>query len=206
MAIFFVSFPFLINKNFIKYLLVCIIASFFHISSLFMIPFYFIVNSKLKLEFKLILIFISSLLLSRTAINLLAEENEKYAGYSTASDNAGGLIILLFYFVIFILLYLVKKKISINNKEFHTLFYFYSCGIFFILGISFLQTNPSGPQRLLSYFILALIFLIPIVLKNLNNKIINLFVIIFLTVYFMLRLNRFSNYVPYTINPYFEIF
>ena len=207
MAIFFVSLPFLINKNFLKYFLICIFASFFHISALFMIPFYFIVNLKWKIEWKIIFIFLSSLLLSKSMINLLADSNEKYAGYTEVSDSSGGFLILLFYFVVFLLIYLIKNKINIkDNKEFNALFQFYSCGLFFILGISFLQTNPSGPQRLLSYFILALIFIIPIVLKNLNNKLINLFVIIFLIVYFMLRLDRFANYVPYIINPYFEIF
>src|SRR5690625_6863286 len=49
-AIIFMGSSFLYNRKMIKYFLVVIFASFFHITSLIMVPFYFILNFRINLR------------------------------------------------------------------------------------------------------------------------------------------------------------
>lgn len=205
-ALFVLATPYLLEKKCISYLLVCLLASFFHLTVLFTIPFYFLVNLKTKLTYKIILIFIFSLFASSFLVSYLASANERYESYAEVSDKAGGLLTIGFYTILGIFIYLVSSKYKIEDKRFTKLFTFYACGMAFMLPIAMLSVNPSGPQRLLNYFTWMLILILPIVLKKINNKYIYVYTIFFSVVYFILTTVRFSNLVPYIINPIFEIF
>lgn len=206
MAIFALAIPYLIKRNFYKYFLICILASLFHNTALLMIPFYFLVNLNIKLEYKLILTFSGSLILSRYLIIYLASINERYESYAQASENSGGLLKLLFYCVIFLITYIGSYIYKIKDKNFIQLFSFYSLGIAFMIPIALLEANPSGPQRLLSYFTWILALILPILLKKINNIYIYTSIVFLAIIYFMLTTSRFSNLAPYSINPFFEVF
>lgn len=206
MAIFAFAIPYLITRNFYKYFLICIFASFFHTTALLMLPFYFLVNLNVKLLYKLLATFFGSFILSKYLIAYIASTNERYESYTQTSENSGGLLTLAFYFVILIIIYIGSYIYKIKDKDFLQLFSFYAIGIAFMIPIALLESNPSGPQRILPYFTWILALILPILLQKINNVYIYASMIFLAIVYFVLTTSRFSNLTPYSINPFFEVF
>jgi len=206
MAVFSLALPYLLEKRFIPYLIVCVIASLFHVTALFMIPFYFIVNVKVKPLNKMLLVFIGSLFTSRFLISYISNTNERYEGYAVAAEKSGGLLTLGFYTVLLVFIYFIIRVYSIKDQDFIKLFTFYATGVVFLIPVAMLGANPSGPQRLLTYFTWTLVLILPIILKKINNFYVTSMAIILFVIYFSLTTTRFSNLTPYMINPIFEIF
>lgn len=205
MAIFSLATPYLLEKKFFPYLAICVFGSLFHITALFMIPFYYLVNLGIKPLYKIILTFLSSLFISSFLINYIAATNQRYENYTEVSEEAGGLLTLGFYTVLLVLIYLIIRIYKVTDKYTIKLFTFYAVGVVFIIPIALLGTNASGPQRLLNYFTWILVLLVPIVLKKINNSYITILTVIIFLFYFVLLTHRFGNLIPYTLNPIFEI-
>ena len=205
-AIFALAIPYLINRNFYIYFLICIAASLFHTTALLMIPFYIFVNLNIKLLYKLIIIFLGSFTLSKFLITYMASTNERYEGYAQVSERAGGLLTLFWYIIILIIIYISSYIYKIKDKDFHQMLSFYALGVIFMLPVALLDSNPSGPQRLLPYFTWILALILPFLYKRINNKYINIISIFLAIIYFILTTSRFSNLTPYSINPFFEVF
>lgn len=205
MAIFSLATPYLLEKRLIPFLLITSFASLFHVSALFMIPFYFILNINIKNSYKYLITFLSSLLGSKALISYLAQDNPRYQGYGNSVENPGGLFTLTFYIFIAIALNLIEKFYRIKDKTFSVLLAYYSIGIFFIIPIAMIGTNPSGPQRLLNYFTWVLVLLIPVALKKINDTNIYIIITVLAVVYFILTTSKFSNLTPYYLNPIFKV-
>ena len=206
MAIFALALPYLLEKRLLAYLFVCFFASLFHTTALFMIPFYFLVNLRIKPFYKIVATFIGSLLVSRLLIQYLAATNERYAGYAGEDQEGGGYLTLGFYVILLILIYYVIRIYNIKDKQFMQLFAFYAIGVVFIIPVAMLGANPSGPQRLLTYFTWTLALILPVVFKRINNAYVTSMAVTIFTIYFILTTSKFSNLTPYIINPIFEIF
>lgn len=206
MAIFVLATPYLLEKRLIPYLVICFIASLFHITGLFMIPFYFLVNLRIKPFYKIIATFLGSLFVSGFLIEYISASNERYEGYADADQEGGGLLTLSFYTLLLLALYIIIRLYNIKDKQFIQLFTFYAVGVVFIIPIALLGANPSGPQRLLTYFTWTLVLLLPVALKRINNNFIYVIAALFATAYFVLTTTTFSDLSPYIINPVFEIF
>ena len=206
MAVFTLAIPYLLERNFILYLLICIIASFFHITALFMIPFYFIVNLKVKPLYKVLAIFLGSLLTSRLLVTYISSTNDRYEGYAQVSEQEGGYLTLGFYIVITIGIVFISYLYKIKDANFQKLMTLYISGVAFIIPLAMLGTNPSGPQRLLNYFTWTLILILPVIFKKINNIYLYIGSILIFLIYFISTTSRFSNLSPYLINPIFRIF
>lgn len=206
MAIFMLAVPALLEKKFINYLLVCLFASLFHITALFIIPFYFIVNLRIKPIYKILITFLGSLLASRFLVFYISSTNDRYKGYAQASEEAGGYLTIGFYTFIMILIIFVGYLYRIKDKHFQKLLTFYASGVVFIIPLAMLGTNPSGPQRFLSYFTWALVLILPAIFRKINNIYITGLTVFIFLIYFFLTTTKFSNLTPYIINPIFEIF
>lgn len=206
MAIFSLALPHLLEKRLVSYLVVCVLASLFHNSALFMVPFYFLVNLKVKPIYKISATFLGSLFVSRFLVNYISTTNDRYEGYATADQEGGGYVTLGFYIIILFAIYVTSRIYKIRDKQFVQLFTFYAVGVVFIIPIAMLGANPSGPQRLLAYFTWTLILILPTILKKINNIYITTLGVILFIIYFILTTSKFSNLVPYVINPIFEIF
>lgn len=206
MAIFALALPYLLEKRLIPYLIVCFVASLFHTTALFMIPFYFLVNLRIKPIFKILATFLGSLFVSSFLIDYIAASNERYEGYAAADQEGGGYVTLGFYTILIFVIYLIIHIYKIRDKQFMQLFAFYAIGVVFIIPIAMLGANPSGPQRLLTYFTWTLILILPIVFKRINNIYITSLAVILFIIYFIITTSAFSNLSPYIINPIFEIF
>lgn len=206
MAVFAFAIPYLITRNFYKYFLICIFASFFHTTALLMVPFYLLVNLNFKLLYKLVATFFGSFILSKYLIAYIASTNERYESYTQTSENSGGLLTLGFYVIMLVILYISSYIYKIKDKEFIQIFAFYALGVTFMIPIALLESNPSGPQRLLPYFTWTLALILPFLYKKINNNYIYIASFVLGLIYFYLTTSRFSNLTPYTINPIFEIF
>lgn len=206
MAIFVLATPYLLEKRIIPYILVSLFSSFFHISALFMIPFYLLSNIKIKIIHKILISFFGSLVSSSFLVSYFAEGNQRYQSYTEVSEKPGGLLVLSFFTILMVFIYFISKIYKIKEEGFDTLFTFYAIGVAFIIPVAMLGTNPSGPQRLLTYFIWPLILVLPIVLKKINNILFSSVFVFLIIIYFILTVSRFSNLTPYVVNPIFEIF
>lgn len=206
MAIFTSALPYLLERKVIPYVLVCLFASLFHITGLFMIPFYFLVNLTVKPLYKIISTFLGSLFISSFLINYLATTNERYEQYTEASEQAGGLLTLGFYNILLLFIYLIIRLYKITDEYTIKLFTFYAVGVVFIIPIAMLGVMASGPQRLLTYFTWTLVLILPVIFKKINNIYITSLAVLIFLVYFILTTTTFSNLTPYVINPRFEIF
>ena len=206
MAIFALALPYLLEKRLIPYLIICFIASLFHSTALFMIPFYFLVNLRIKPIYQILATFLGSLFVSRFLINYISASNERYESYAAADQEGGGYVTLGFYTILIFLIYIVIRIYKIRDKQFMQLFTFYAIGVVFLIPVAMLGANPSGPQRLLTYFTWTLVLILPVVFKRINNVYVTSSAVILFVFYFILTTTRFSNLTPYIINPIFEIF
>ena len=206
MSICFFCLPYLVEKRWILYFVFVVIASMFHISALVMLPMYYLVNSKFKLEYKVFGCFIISLLTSQILIGYLAEGNIRYEHYTEKAEKTGGYITLLFYTLIGVLVFVLGKKYRNFDIRFNKFEQILLCGLALVFPVSLLGTDPSGPQRVLYYFVGVVIFLIPYILRRVKSAYFNLLFIFLSIIYFLLITMRFSNLYPYQINPFFEIF
>lgn len=206
MAIVALAMPYLIKNEFLKYFLIVLISSLFHFSSLVMILFYFVIKLKIKLEYKLLGVVLSSLILSGLIIQYLAASNERYSTYSEVFENSGGYLTLMLYLIIGGVVYFFIKKYKINDMVFVNLTQLYLCGIAFLIPIAMLGINPSGPQRLLYYFTWSISLIFPYIFSKINNKIIYCLFVVFSCIYFYLFTSEYAGLSPYFLNEIFRIF
>ena len=206
MAIFALATPYLLEKRFIPYILMCFFAVIFHTTALFMIPFYLLVNLKIKPLYIILLTFLGSFFSSRFLVSYIASTNDRYKGYTRVSEEAGGLLTLGFYIILLLFIYLVIRAYNMRDRNVIKLVTFYAVGIVFIIPIAMLGTMASGPQRLISYFTWTLILILPVVFKSINIVYVTGLAAVMFLVYFVLTTSKFSNLVPYVVNPIFEIF
>lgn len=207
LSILFYGSKFLVDKNFFKYFIIIFISSLFHISAWIMLPFYFLVHLKMKLEYKLMLTFFSSLVISGGVIQYLALSNQRYEQYTVQAENAGGYLLISFYMAIALFLYLLGRKARETNEQYRVLEQLYFCGLLFVIPIVFLGSDPSGPQRVLYNFSVYLILLLPILLNNrFDNVLYKSIFVILAFIYFVMITYQLYGIYPYVINDYFRIF
>ena len=206
MAITIWAIPYLIEKKLFNFSLLIIVATLFHKSALIMFFMYFIIHLKLKIEYKIASIFLGSFLLSGLVIEYLASENERYVAYTTASENAGGYLTLSIFLLFGVIFYFLNNAKNTFSKMEYILLQLYLLGLVFLIPVALLGANPSGPQRLLFYFVWPITILLPTILSKINIKLVYFIFIVLSGIYFYLRTSRFSNLTPYQINEIFRIF
>lgn len=206
MAIVALSIPYLIQKKFLFFLIFIILSSFFHKSALIMVLFYFLINLKIKIEYKLLTTFIGSLFLSRIGIEYLGTINERYSSYSEVSENSGGYLTLALYTLIGVFIYFFIKKNKSCDLNIKVLSQMYLLGVIFLIPIAMIGSNPSGPQRLLYYFVWTIALIFPYILRKINEKLIYICFFVFCLIYFYLFTSNYANLSPYTMNETFRIF
>lgn len=186
------------NKKMYTYILLCIIASLFHLSALVMLPIYFVYHYA---SWKWLLVLMLGFVFVFDKIVSLFLDNELYVSYFILGDELeGGSIILYFYIGLYILLLVLSYKYHLMNdtKKF---FVAMLPGFFF----PFLLGGHLG-GRIAMYFYIIFIYLIPIVLSKSSPKIRMAFMIMLCSFFFALLFvsSRNPNKSPYT--PYQTIF
>ena len=194
------SIKYLLEKKLLPYVIICLLASIFHISALIMIPFYFLLNLNLKPVYKILSIFIGSTILSSQIIQYMAQSNERYEGY-TEGGKFGGLYTLGFYLILALFIFFTNRTSKIDNENFQKLSEFYYMGVALLIPVALLGTNPSGPQRIISYFSWSLIIILPFVIKKFRTMFISFLFILLCMIYYYLTVSAFGDLIPYKFNP-----
>ena len=195
---------YLINKDFKKYLLIVLLASTIHNSSLIMIPIYFIVNRGIitKSIFKILIVsFIALILFDKVAIylnSILENTGTRGAAYlSTIVNNEGygvNPIRVLVYLCPLILGFYNLDNICKKNKNAILFLNLYIIDVMImIVSLKFVYV-----ARFAQFFDMALVILIPDILTSFNedksNKLITSIALFLYFIYFVYQISLGTSY------------
>ncbi|MGP5103033.1 EpsG family protein [Psychrobacter celer] len=201
------SMPYFLGNKKFKIAIFVIAASLFHYSSIIIILYHVITRINfIKLEYKIIGLFLSSVLAALNIITYLASVNDKYSGYDVVLENGGGYLTAAFYSIIALIVYIFGGSIRKENFVYSYFEQIYLYGVALVIPIVFLGLNPSGPLRLLYYSTWTLVFILPLIMKKFNSFLLYFLYIVFFLIYFYFKTTSFSGLVPYTLNETVRIF
>lgn len=202
-AITFFSIRYIINKNFKKFLLTVVLASFFHTTAIILVPFYWISRIKIRniSYFSILVITTVFSFFTTNIVGLVSKFIPKFAyyiNYYREGASANTVTMILLAILIFSLLYKKKlNEIDINSNIYINLMFF---GLLFVI----LSRDNIIFYRAALYFYVFILILIPICLKSLNKylKIPSYIIVIsIMTAYhYHLLLNNSSGVLPYNFN------
>ena len=191
-----------LDRDFKKFLLMIIIASFIHTSALIFIPIYFLVKIKIDIKFiwmticfTLLVVFLGNDILS----SLLA--NTGYSIYFHSYQTSSGLNTLIFLIVVLVLSFILRKRLEIIDKNINV-------WILFIM-ISIISTSMAmqiGPiERITKIFITSIMFLFAdfyLLTKKYNCGFLSLIILILMLTYYyngiiMDSVHSSSGTIPY---------
>lgn len=198
-----IALDFLLKKRKILFIIFSGIASLAHLSVLFVIPIFFLIELRIKIIYKFILSLLISFFTARLVVSYVSSSNVRYTAYGNQANVMGGVGIVSFYFLLFLIFTFFYR----NNREnyIYNFFYqFYSLGVLLMIPVLLLQTNPSGPLRMLNYFTWSICILIPILLVQIKNIYLNFVFFIFSIAFYSIILSRIGEVTPYIINSIFS--
>ncbi|MGL5356407.1 MAG: EpsG family protein [Cetobacterium sp.] len=201
-GIFIYSIKYIINKNLKKYCLLIILGSFFHKSIIILLPIYFLYKIKNKLFFKLgmlvifiAIIFFDFFIKSKIILNVGDIFINNFSYYLSKFENNKisypGIMIRSLYLLI---LYFVSNILKKEKEK--IIFKLYVISIFLKLMTAF--GYGLAVYRIVPYFDIFTIFIIPILInkisiKNIFKKIIICMLIFYNSIYFVRIYNNWNN-------------
>jgi hypothetical protein len=195
----------LLDRNFCKYLFFVLLAALFHKTALVMVPVYFLLNRSNSLKTNLLygLIGIAGALALQRLVEFGTQFDVRYEHYATAGEG-GGYIMVAFSFLLTVFFFVYKNSVFTDRKVYDIFLNLLFFGTLISIISIFFKLNPSGIIRLTMYFNVSIIFLWPIVYKNIKKKSTRIFFsYIFVSgylIFFVLTTDRFSNLTPYVFN------
>jgi len=219
--IFLISLDSIYKKEFLKYILLIILATLFHTTALFLIPMYFLLNRKFKNVVYIIFIIIGVLISfiqitwllfiinSFTGFFQLDAITSKLISYSYRGDTRNFGIGFVFNILLFVF-YLIKRNKLESNKMFTIFLNSYMMSFFFYYYTWELSEFSS---RFRLYFFIANIFLLSYLIDIYNEKLkrhlLFLFIISFSIFYsriYIFQMNEGIAYNPYQNYVIYELF
>lgn len=180
------SFNYLIKGNAIRYFISILIATFFHVSAIIMIPIYFIRYIKLTAKKRLVVltcIVIGSFLAKDIIVNLVFSINvsKRYSEYISrvGVSQTNPLVILVAIGITFIASILYEKSKNNNGKlisesYLFNIFYLMSC---INVALLIFSLNIDVVSRLGYYFFVANLVLLPNAIMSMTDKKLQMFMI-----------------------------
>lgn len=193
MSILMLSFEFVKKRKFVKFLLMVILASLFHKSALIFLVVYFIANVKINKKYIVYATSIAAILFIFKSF--IVDIMINLGGYSVYADVAGGdgYTLLFTFIIMFIFSMLSYKNVDKENAI------WYNC-LLIAIYIQILATANASISRLVNYFSIVIIVLLPNVIESIPSKskriLIKMLVIILLTGFYIYSLNNLI-YNPY---------
>jgi len=206
MAIFMMSIGAVIKGNYLKYFFWVILGSFFHISVLFTLPFYFLFRAKISVRFFLI-VSISLILIALFMQPLLNIGNallsERYSQFLSRGATGAGLL-TIFFTLATIFFVIVRQIIAKNDKqEYDVLLSMTIIGTLIYILVFFFKLDVNV-VRFANYFHLAIVFIWPFIFRSIQDSAKLIIGITFFMVhiaFYFIQLREFSNLIPYEFNP-----
>lgn len=208
-AIIFFSFKYILTKSFFQFFWWVIIAMQFHISSIIVLPIYWLLNKERKINWTVFLSILTVIIVA--IINFrqifywisLIFNNERYIYYANYTEIMNNKLFFL-NLLIFIFLIIVYKFTQKNNKTDD--YYF----LLLLIGLTLGVSGFISPfiKRISIFFDIVQVLLIPkivILISSKNNKyllmfLVYLFGIIYFIVFYVWL--GFSEVIPYSIGIY----
>lgn len=163
----FIGYKYIKEKKPVKFTLLCLLGSLLHRSALFMIPFYLFSKKQITWKYLLVVIFATPVifLLKDTIVSSVASFTS-YTDYLKYSGNANAWMFFSMMIMIFIVLMWKKDDIFEIRKD---ATFFYNAMIFALLCTPLVFANPNM-MRVVQYFSLYLIILVPDIIKSFNPR------------------------------------
>jgi transmembrane protein EpsG len=198
------SLPYMFQKRLFVFSLLILLAFQFHKSSVVFFPFYFMLSQTFSVKYllKLILVTISLISLYTFTFSYVVALNQKYAMYYE-SKASGGEMLTFGYVSLAIFFILFRKRV----KSYYLNYYDFCLNMFLIGTAVFIFVQLSGVYvevtRLAIYFLMAAIFLWPIVFKSLKKTELPLVYIgffIFHISFYAFFILKIGGLYPYTLS------
>ncbi len=160
-AIVLYAYPLIVNRRFIKFLILCLIAITIHKSAILFIPLYFLAKIRTPYLVLLISLFATPLILvfARQFALLLTSFSftESYANYSNSDyETTGAQSFMMFMVIITIMLFVARKRINLNSENTRISIIAFSIGLM----LTPLTWVDPSMMRAVMYFSFFLLFLI----------------------------------------------
>lgn len=171
-SIFFFAIKYIIQKQFIKYLLFILLAAMFHKTAIILIPMYWLLNIKYS-KFGLIIFFIISILILilnpiQLLINIIISNELPYYNYFEYKTIVNNELLLNFLTMLKLSIFIpLLSLIDRNQPKYNLIFN----GILFFIILKMLILNIEILNRLLFYFKPILIVFIIVSILNLSKKV-----------------------------------
>lgn len=197
-SIIWISLKYIKERKLLKFIILILIAISFHKTAIIFLPVYFLANKKITVKY--VSIFASASLVTfvfRTQIIDLIKRFI-YSNY-TMSQSYGGYKLLLLLIMIFAgSLYILYKK---NNNEEQEQNRIWLNMLLIGILVQTLASIEGNIARLTMYFEYAIIFLIPNIIEEIDDRKVKIFlkciVYTLLTVYFIISIQSSTSYIPY---------
>ncbi|NBM53726.1 hypothetical protein GWI68_02800 [Proteus sp. G2669] len=191
MSIFAYSMKYIKSNEFIKYTIICLIASICHTSALLMIPFFYIVKIKWPKHIMLIIILVSIISFYLGWINIVIKQlfsilpiYKNYAynnNYTNVGEAVGsGLGVLLNVFIFSICILSSNKKINYKLVNF----------IFFGIILLLISSGNLNISRMSKYFLIFSIFVLADILSTSKDILFKISITIFLILFFQISIYK----------------
>jgi hypothetical protein len=204
LAFFIYAIQFVVNKQFVKYALFIGIGFLFHKTIIVTLPFYFLF--RLKFNIKLFTFIVLStfliILFFNNILNIGLLISDKYIIYTETSAK-GGQMLTIAYIIFGVFFIIIKPLLNKSCKKYYDIY----LNMYLIGPVIFIVIQFTGAYieitRLAIYFLSAVIFIWPLILKNIDPKIkpmIFLFFLISNLTFFYIFINKIGNLIPYKFN------
>ncbi|WP_071120031.1 EpsG family protein [Romboutsia timonensis] len=164
----FLGYELIKERKFWKFILLIVFASTIHKSIICLIPFYFIANKKITWRYSLSML--SSFILIFIFKNKVMKSLAFFAGYENYSEQFQGAgtwtFTFIFIMVILVALWQAPKILKENNKD---ITIWYNAIFMALLFIPLTYVDPSA-MRIVQYFSIFIMVLIPEIIKSFNIK------------------------------------
>lgn len=212
-VIYLFSFKYIYEKSLPKYLLVCLLASFFHLSALFLMPIY-IFNKKYNKKIYLVLVVISIVIfaVSHTFLPYISSLFEsmffynRFNAYLNDAYIGKSMNVFRFAFIVIIIILAIINQNKIEKFKYGTLIL--NLSIVYLLFFSIGNINVIL-FRFNFYYVVPFTLLLTYLFMTMQTAIKMLFkyTIILISFYYMLDLiTKDYRYVPYTNYIYYAFY
>lgn len=202
-SIIFYAFKYIKTNKKIIFSVYCIFASLIHSSALFMIPFVFLFNMKLSNKKRIIIV--ATLMILEPIVAIAVKYiimNTQYAWYYTSRYNTGttsNLLIIVNIIIFALNIFYMGQKYKEKNSEYEVLTNINFIGICILI----LASNIPLANRLVRYFSIFQLLLLPQIFKQEKNAktrmVVEVFTLglLFIVMYYQIIILKGEQVVPY---------